>query len=249
MINICLLLKLTVEDYINHITGERLFRLDPGFAEQQSWYRTNWIALEFDLLYRWHGLVPDELIVNGAPVEAALYRWNNELLEETGVGSIISNASSQAAGRISLGNNPFFLMESEYQTIKMGRDFRLQSYNAYRESFGLKRLRSFSELTSNSVLARQLEALYGDIDRLELVIGLFAEDAQPGALFGSLLLTMVSYDAFTQIYTNPLLSKNIHTADSLTPYGLELIQTTNSIEALVRRNLPAGSPSLARLGV
>jgi prostaglandin-endoperoxide synthase 2 len=60
---------------------------------------------------------------------------------------------------------------------------------------------------------------------------------------------MVSYDAFTQIYTNPLLSKNIHTADSLTPYGLELIQTTNSIEALVRRNLPAGSPILARLGV
>jgi prostaglandin-endoperoxide synthase 2 len=68
MINICLLLKLTVEDYINHIAGQRIFRLDPSFAEQQNWYRTNWIALEFDLLYRWHGLVPDSLIVNKATV-------------------------------------------------------------------------------------------------------------------------------------------------------------------------------------
>lgn len=38
MINICLLLKLTVEEYINHIAGERIFCLDPTFAERQNWY-------------------------------------------------------------------------------------------------------------------------------------------------------------------------------------------------------------------
>jgi len=74
MINICLLLKLTVEEYINHIAGQRIFRLDTGFAEHQNWYRTNWIALEFDLLYRWHGLVPDSLSVNGTEVTADQYR-------------------------------------------------------------------------------------------------------------------------------------------------------------------------------
>ena len=80
-------------------------------------------------------------------------------------------------------------------------------------------------------------------------MGLFAEEPQPGALFGSLMLTMVAYDAFTQIYTNPLLSTAIYTVDTLTSYGLELITTTSSIDMLVRRNLPADSSLLALLGV
>jgi prostaglandin-endoperoxide synthase 2 len=238
MINICLLLKLTIEDYINHIAGDSLFRLDTSFAEGQRWYRTNWIALEFNLLYRWHGLVPDQLIVNDAIVKASFYRWNNELLEAQGLASIISNASAQTAGRISLENNPAFLMGSEYQ-----------SYNDYRQNFGLAKLKDFTELTQNSSLRQKLETLYGDIDKLELVVGLFAEEPQPGVLLGSLMLTMVAYDAFTQIYTNPLLSTAIYTAETLTAYGLELISTTSSIDTLVRRNLPADSSLVARLGV
>ena len=249
MINTCLLLKLTIEDYINHIAGDSLFRFDTSFAESQHWYRTNWIALEFNLLYRWHGLVPDHLIVNGATVNQSSYRWNNELLEAEGLASIVSNASVQTAGRISLKNNPDFLMGAEYQTIKMGRDFRLQSYNSYRQNFGLAKLKDFTELTQNSSLRQRLETLYGDIDQLELVVGLFAEDPQPGDLFGSLMLVMVAYDAFTQIYTNPLLSAAIYTTETLTAYGLELINATSSIDALVRRNLPGDSSLLASLSV
>ena len=110
MINICLLLKLTVEYYINHIAGQRIFRLDTSFAERQNWYRTNWIALEFDMLYRWHGLIPDTLIVNGATVSANKYHWNNSLLEDLGIAGLINAASAQPAVRISLLNNPVFLM-------------------------------------------------------------------------------------------------------------------------------------------
>jgi prostaglandin-endoperoxide synthase 2 len=131
-------------------------------------------------------------------------------------------------------------MGAEYQTIKMGRDFRLQGYNEYRQNFGLAKLRDFTELTKDKSLRQKLETIYGDIDRLELVVGLFAEDPQPGALFGSLMLIMVAYDAFTQIYTNPLLSRAIYTAETLTAYGLELIDTTSSIADLVRRNVPGG---------
>ena len=249
MINTCLLLKLTIEDYINHIAGDSLFRFDASFAESQPWYRANWMALEFNLLYRWHSLVPDQLIVNDATLKQPSYRWNNELLEGKGLASIISNASAQAAGRISLENSPDFLMGAEYQAIKMGRDFRLQGYNNYRQNFGLAKLKDFTELTKNDSLRQRLEAVYGDIDKLELVVGLFAEDPQPGALFGSLMLTMVAYDAFTQIYTNPLFSTAIYTAETLTAYGLELINATSSIDDLVRRNLPADSSLLASLSV
>jgi hypothetical protein len=112
------------------------------------------------------------------------------------------------------GNNPRFLMEAEFQTVKMGRDFRLRSFNDYRERFGLKRLRTFEQLTANPELRQRLCSLYGHIDKLEVVVGLFAEDPAPGGLFGPLMLAMVAYDAFTQIYTNPLLSMNVFTAET-----------------------------------
>lgn len=249
MINICLLLKLTVEDYINHIAGQRIFRLDPTFAERQNWYRTNWIALEFVLLYRWHGLVPESLTVNRNKVPANEYRWNNSLLEQLGITGLINAASVQAAGRISLLNNPVFLMESEYRTIQMGRDFRLRSFNDYREAFGFSRLTSFEQLTRDADLAGRLQSLYHSIDNLELVVGLFAEAPPEGGLFGDLMRTMVAYDAFTQIYTNPLLSRSIHTPEHLTPYGLKLIEETNSITKLVSRNVGGDETVNAALGV
>lgn len=144
MINIVLLLKLVVEDYINHISGHKLFRLDVGFAEEQNWYRTNWITLEFDLLYRWHGLVPDTFKVNNVSYQPDEFRNNNALMEQAGLATIITSASSQAAGRIGLFNTPQFLWGAEYQSIKMSRDFRLRSYNDYREEFGHNRLQSLT---------------------------------------------------------------------------------------------------------
>jgi prostaglandin-endoperoxide synthase 2 len=109
MINIVLLMKVVVEDYINHIAGKHIFKLDPTFAEDQNWYRTNWIAIEFNLLYRWHALVPDEIKVGDQIVSAMDFRNNNALLEKVGVGGVLTHASSQRAGRIGLFNAPSFL--------------------------------------------------------------------------------------------------------------------------------------------
>ena len=236
MINNVILLKLVVEEYINHISGNKFFHLDVGFAEKKNWYRTNWITLEFDLLYRWHSLVPDEIKVNGKSYPADEFRNNNVLFEEVGLASIITSASSQSAGRIGLHNNPDFLWEAEYFSIKMSRDYRLRSYNDYREQFGLKRFKNFSDLTKNKELQSNLEQLYGNIENLEFLVGLFGEDRDNKALFGELMYKMVAYDAFTQIYTNPLLSKNIFNENTFTAYGMRLITETNSIKDLARRN-------------
>jgi prostaglandin-endoperoxide synthase 2 len=63
------------------------------------------------------------------------------------------------------------------------------------------------------------------------------------------MLTMVAYDAFTQIYTNPLLSQSIHTPEHLTHYGLELMKDTTSITKLVSRNVRDSEAVNAALGV
>ena len=248
MINIVLLMKLVVEDYINHILGQKLFRLDPSFAEGERWYRPNWITLEFDLLYRWHGLVPDEVSVGGVKYDHLQFRNNNALLEQAGLSAVIDAASRQAAGRIGLQNTPSFLWEAEYQAIKMSRDFRLRSYNDYRKRFSMKPLQSFGELTKDAALRARLEGLYGNIDKLEFFVGIFAEDRDPPSLFGELLTNMVAYDAFTQIFTNPLLAHEIFNARTFTAYGMDVIEETDSVQKLVDRNLKPGDRARASLG-
>jgi prostaglandin-endoperoxide synthase 2 len=237
-INIVLLMKLVVEDYINHIFGHKVFRLDHEFAEEQHWYRANWIALEFDLLYRWHGLAPDAIRHAGNVIGASEFRCNNALLEQVGISPLIASASSQPAGKIGLGNTPDYLWGAEYAAIKMSRTFRLRPYNEYRELFGLPRMRGFDDLTKDVELAKKLEKMYGNIDRLEFLVGLFGEEgSESGLLFGDLLSRMVAYDAFTQIFSNPLLSRNVYGSDTFTDYGLDLIEKTTSIEVLVNRNV------------
>ena len=56
---IVLLIKIVIEEYINHITPYH-FQLaaDPAPFKNERWNRPNWMAIEFNLLYRWHGLIP-----------------------------------------------------------------------------------------------------------------------------------------------------------------------------------------------
>ena len=244
MINIVILMKLVVQDYINHIVGVEIFLFDPKFAEKEDWYRTPWISLEFDLLYRWHGLVTNNFEIGSDTYNHTEYRVNNALLEQVGIATIVDAASQQRAGQISLQNVPDFLLEAEYLMIKMGRDFRLRTYNEYRRQFGLDALISFEQLTDDTSLRDKLKAMYKDIDKVEFVIGLFAEKHEKSLLYGELMYAMVAYDAFTQIYTNPLLSKNVYTADTFTQYGLDLIGTTKTVQDLVNRNV-AGTASAA----
>ena len=240
MINNVILMKLVVQDYINHIAGKDIFTFDPRFADKEEWYRPPWIALEFDLLYRWHGLVPDDITVGGRTYDDTEYRVNNALLEKAGLAAIVDAASRQHAGRISLQNVPDFLLGAEYQTIKMGRDFRLRPYNDYRKQFGLDALTSFEQLTDDAALRDRLKAMYGDINKVEFIIGLFAQKHAKSRLYGDLMYAMVAYDALTQIYTNPLLSRNVYTTRTFTQYGLDLIDDTNTVQDLVDRNV-AGS--------
>jgi prostaglandin-endoperoxide synthase 2 len=238
---IVLLLKVIVEDYIGHIAGASIFEVDIGFSEDQSWYRTNWISAEFDLLYRWHQLVPENLTIAGNQHGHKDFRFNNALLEQYGVEQVLRAAATQPGGKICLHNTGDFLLNAEYEAIKMSRDFKLRSYNDYREQFGLRRVKSFKKLTDNRAVRAELKALYGNIDNLDFLMGLFAEDSDGSALFGDLMTRMVAADAFSQALTNPLLSENIFNEHTFTAYGMELIESTSTLSEIAERNNKSGT--------
>jgi len=232
IINTVILMKLVIEDYVNHIAGINILRMTPSFVEKQKWYRTPWIAGEFNLLYRWHGLVPDTFKVAGKDES---FTKNFDLLSKSGLSNLMHAATTQVAGKITLDNVPEFMMPAEQAMINKARDWRLRSFNEYREQFGLKRLTSFDQLTDDTDLQSRLKKLYNHIDNLELTVGLFAEDGG-STLTGELQTSMVAYDALTQIYTNPLLAKINYTDKHFTTYGMERINATKTFQNLVDRN-------------
>lgn len=234
---IVLLLKIVICDYIRHISPMDFpFEVMPGFAEQFDWYRTNRISIEFNLLYRWHGLVPDQyaFLPNAGNPRGFLH--NNDWLLQTGVAGAVKHFSEQRAGKILIGNTPQFLRSVKEDTIDLMRASKLASYNDYRERFGFKRAASFSDVTKNETLANDLSALYsGDIEALEWYIGMFAEDHGKEMIMGDLLMTMVAHDAFTNALTNPLLSRAVFNEATFSKTGLKLIDETTTLSQLVNR--------------
>lgn len=249
-INIVLLLKIIIEDYINHLASIPLtISFDQGFADTRPWYRTNRISLEFNLLYRWHAMVPDRFRLAGEDLAPTDFRFNNALLEQVGVEQVLEAASGQPAGRLGLHNTPEFLLEADVATVRLGRRYRLKGFNDYRRRWGLDRYRSFEELTGgNLALAAELRALYPDqagkkgIDRLELFVGLLAEQRRASAVLPELMKVMVASDAFSQALTNPLLAGYVYRPECFGSIGMAAIRRTRSFRDLVWRNLPPGAP-------
>ena len=70
--------------------------------------------------------------------------------------------------------------------IQRGRERGLSDYNTIRKDFGLKAKNSFNTITSKPELNQTLEALYQDINDIDLWVGMLSEDHLPGAMFGEL---------------------------------------------------------------
>jgi prostaglandin-endoperoxide synthase 2 len=245
---IVMLLKLVVEEYITHI-GPFNFPLEvvPLIADEERWNRTNWCAIEFNLLYRWHPLVPDMIGTGPNALDATGFRNNNTLVLQQGIEAIMAMCSLEPAGKIGLLNTPAFLVDSsnpqwpsvEQVTVTLMRKARLSSFNDYREAYGLSRLASFDELTSDTNLQQRLKALYGHIDKLEWYVGIFAEDYADYERMGELMSYMVANDAFTQALTNPLLARNVFNEATFTKTGMRIIKETGSLQDIVARSAAA----------
>ncbi|WP_292567624.1 peroxidase family protein [Methylomonas sp.] len=246
---IVLLIKVVLQDYIRQFSGIG-FTLDPtpGMAEKQNWYRTNWIALEFNLLYRWHSLVPEHFAVGDKRYALDEFRSNPPLVTEYGLGPLITAASKQKAGRIGLHNTHRFFFEPfplgddkrsvMARTVDMARQAKLRSFNDYREAFSMPRLNSFEELTDDTDLQQELKQLYnGNIDDLEWHVGIFAEKPDASFMLGRLMARMVGYDAFTHALTNPLMSVHIQNQNTFSKVGLSVIDATGGLADIVKRNV------------
>ena len=251
MIVMVMILNIIMEEYISHITPYHFnFFADPEAFTKESWHRENWMAIEFSMVYRWHSALPETFKYNGQDTPMAASLWNNQMLIDMGLGALMEETCSQPGTRIGLFNTPDFPVKktdegiatfidvTELATIQYSRIAQLASYNDYREMCDFPRVTDFNQITGDEYTQQKLKEIYGDVDKLEFFVGLYAEDVRPNSAIPPLVARIIGIDAFSQALTNPLLSDKIFKPETFSEVGWQIIQNTKTLGDLVNRNVP-----------
>ena len=133
---------------------------------------------------------------------------------------------------------------AEVASVEQARAVDLRPYNEYRRLARFPRAKRFEDVSSDPRVQAGLRDVYGDVDAIELYPGLFAEDVRRNAVLPPLIGRMVAIDAFSQAFTNPLLSPRVFNRETFSPLGWELIRGTGTLSDLVHRNVPDGGRRL-----
>jgi prostaglandin-endoperoxide synthase 2 len=203
--------------------------------------------VEFNMLYRWHSLIPDDIRWGDKTYSLRAWRRDNRPLLQSGLAFAFEATSAQPAGEIALGNTAAALVPTELAAIKQGRLNRLASYNDYREAMSYPRLDRFEQISSSPQVVSDLRRLYGTVDDVEFYVGLFAEDPRPNGAVPALLGRMVALDAFSQALVHPLFSEHVYNEKTFSKLGFQWIRETNALADIVARNVPGGKHLLVTM--
>nr|ALG96649.1 cyclooxygenase b [Cavibelonia sp. JCH-2014] len=200
-------IQVVIRDYIQAISNYNVkLSFQPDVLFGSPYQYQNRIALEFDHLYHFHPMMPDELHVGNTTYTVEELMFHPEVVVEHGVSAFTEALSKQVSGAMTLNNHGKDTLHIAERLIEAGRKVRLQPFNQYRKRFHLPPFTSFYELTGNQEMADKLEALYGDIDGVEFYVGLLAEKPATNAKFGLTFLQLVASYAIKGLLSNPICS-------------------------------------------
>jgi len=114
--------------------------------------------------------------------------------------------------------------------IQRGRDHGLADYNTMRASFGLPRVTTFAQITTDTALAAKLKATYGNVDNIDAWVGGLAENHVAGGSLGP-LFTKIIADQFTRLRSGD----RLYFEAWMSPEGIARIKST-SLSSIIQAN-------------
>jgi hypothetical protein len=156
-------------------------------------------------------------------------------------------------GAITLHNFPKGLQEYQRPDGRMQdlaatdilrtRELGVPRYNAFRKLLHLRPVTSFDELTDNPAWADELREVYaGDIDRVDLMVGMFAEPKIPGLGFSDPAFRIFVLMAPRRLKSDRFLTTDF-TPQVYTQTGLDWV-ADNTMLTVLERHCPRLVPSL-----
>jgi Animal haem peroxidase len=216
---------------------------------------------EFVAVYRMHPLMPDDFVFRSVADDSELARHElpdltvfqvRQRLSELSMADIFYSFGRSNPGAITLHNFPRHLQEfrkADGDLVDLGaidvlriRERGVPRYNEFRRLFRLKPAASFEELTDNPVWAEELRRVYGDVERVDLMVGMYAEPKPPGFGFSD-----TAFRVFILMASRRLESDRFFTTDFrpeiYTQAGMDWIEDNTMRDVLVR-HFPSLRPAL-----
>ena len=216
---------------------------------------------EFTAVYRLHPLVPDEMNVRqlGAAGQERCElvnmqgRSSREFMEKHGFSNLLYSFGTAHPGAIRLYNYPNFLrqfrkdgqplLDMAALDIMRDRERGVPRYNRFRELVGKGRVTTFEEITSIPGAADKMREIYkGDVDRVDLLVGLLAEDLPDGFGFSDTAFRIFILMASRRLKSDRFFTDD-YRAEVYTEFGLDWIRN-NGLKSVLLRHVPQLGPAL-----
>jgi len=250
------------------ILGKRLGRLSsnevlggiPGSSTNHHGVPYS-LTEEFVAVYRMHPLLPDDFTFRSVATDEVLEtRTFPELgalqvrdrLDTLGLPNSFYSFGVEHPGAITLHNYPRFLqhfkkadgteVDLAATDILRIRERGVPRYNEFRRRFHLKPAETFEELTPNPEWAEELRRVYGDVERVDLMIGLYAEELPKGFGFSDTAFRVFILMASRRLKSDRFFTTD-YNAETYTQAGLDWIDESSMSDVLLR-HYPELAPAL-----
>lgn len=220
-----------------------------------------YLTEEFVSVYRMHPLIPDKFNFHShidgkflveKDFQSGFSKRARSLMEEVSMPDLFYSFGTSHPGAITLHNYPAFLRELRKDDgeifdlaavdILRDRERGIPRYNRFRELIGRGRVKSFDEISSNKQWVKELREVYNnDIDSVDLMVGLFAEDLPEGFGFSDTAFRVFILMASRRLKSDRFFTKD-YRAEIYTQFGLDWIEN-NSMLSVLRRHHPELAPA------
>ena len=242
-------------------TSNEVIRGIPGSPTDHHGVRYS-LTEEFVAVYRMHPLIPDDYSFRALADDAMLNEFTledlgalkvRERLDETPMGDLFYSFGTSHPGAISLHNYPRFLQHfsrPDGTTIDLAatdvlrtRERGVPRYNQFRRLFHLKPVESFEELTGGDRdTADELRDVYADVERVDHMVGMYAEPKPEGFGFSD-----TAFRVFILMASRRLKSDRFFTRDFrpevYTQTGIDWVEGNTMRDVLLRHH-PELEPAL-----
>jgi hypothetical protein len=231
-------------------------------SEQEHHKAPYAITEEFVSVYRLHPLLPDDYeirdhrtgeLITEIDFEPIQGHGTRPTIAEHGWSNLLYSFGVAHPGAITLRNHPRALSNHvrlngdrvDLGTIDIARDRErgVPRYNDFRERLRKKRITKFEDLTDDPQLAEEIRDVYdGDIDRVDLQVGMLAEPLPPGFGFSDTAFRIFILMASRRLKSDRFFT-NDYTEDVYTPEGLAWVEGSTMTDVLLRHH-PELAPAL-----
>ncbi len=251
----------TIKNLFGRLSGSELLSGIPGSATDQFGVPYT-LTEEFVAVYRMHPLIPDDITFWSAADGRQLQQLGfqgiagtsaQNICDEVDITDLFYSFGVMNPGAVTLHNYPRalqqftrpdgVLIDLAAHDIMRCREMGVPRYTKFREILHLKPVKTFEELTENAVWREEIRRVYeGDIDRVDLLVGLFAETPPKGFGFSDTAFRIFVLMASRRLNSDRFFTEDF-TEEVYSKAGMDWIRD-NTMGSVLLRHFPGLETSL-----